>query len=38
VPKDHVVAEGMGSTKPRVPNLGKAGRMKNRRVEITVTQ
>jgi outer membrane protein OmpA-like peptidoglycan-associated protein len=38
VPKDQVVAEGMGSQKPRVPNLGKAGRLKNRRVEIAVTQ
>jgi outer membrane protein OmpA-like peptidoglycan-associated protein len=38
VPKDQVVAEGMGSQKPRVPNLGKAGRAKNRRVEIVVTQ
>jgi len=38
VPKDHVVAEGMGSTKPRVPNLGKAGKLKNRRVEIVVAQ
>jgi outer membrane protein OmpA-like peptidoglycan-associated protein len=36
VPKEHVTAEGMGSSKPRVPNLGKAGRVKNRRVEITV--
>jgi outer membrane protein OmpA-like peptidoglycan-associated protein len=38
VSKDHVVAEGMGSSKPRVPNLGKAGRLKNRRVEIVVVQ
>jgi outer membrane protein OmpA-like peptidoglycan-associated protein len=38
VPKDHVVAEGMGSTKPRVPNLGKAAKLKNRRVEIVVAQ
>ncbi len=38
VPKDQVVAEGMGSSKPRIPNLGKAGRMKNRRVEVVVTQ
>jgi outer membrane protein OmpA-like peptidoglycan-associated protein len=38
VPKDHVVVQGMGSTKPRVPNLGKVGRMKNRRVEVVVTQ
>jgi outer membrane protein OmpA-like peptidoglycan-associated protein len=38
VPKDQVVAEGMGSSKPRVPNLGKVGRMKNRRVEIVVAQ
>ncbi|MGA9653679.1 MAG: OmpA family protein, partial [Polyangia bacterium] len=38
VPKDQVVAAGMGSQKPRVPNLGKAGKLKNRRVEIVVTQ
>jgi OmpA-OmpF porin, OOP family len=38
VPKDHVVAEGMGSTKPRVPNLGKAGKLKNRRIEVVVAQ
>jgi outer membrane protein OmpA-like peptidoglycan-associated protein len=38
VSKDHVVAEGMGSSKPRVPNLGKAGKLKNRRVEIVVVQ
>jgi outer membrane protein OmpA-like peptidoglycan-associated protein len=38
LPKDQVVAEGVGSQKPRVPNLGKAGRLKNRRVEIVVTQ
>ena len=35
---DHVVAEGMGSSKPRVPNLSKAGRLKNRRIEIVVPQ
>jgi outer membrane protein OmpA-like peptidoglycan-associated protein len=38
VPKDQIVTQGMGSTKPRVPNLGKAGRAKNRRVEVVVTQ
>ena len=38
VPKDHVAVEGMGSTKPRAPNLGKAGKLKNRRVEIVVAQ
>jgi outer membrane protein OmpA-like peptidoglycan-associated protein len=38
VSKDQVVAEGMGSSKPRVPNLGKAGKLKNRRVEIVVVQ
>jgi outer membrane protein OmpA-like peptidoglycan-associated protein len=38
VPKDHVVAEGLGSTKPRVPNLGKAGKLKNRRIEVVVAQ
>ena len=38
VPKDQIVTQGMGSTKPRVPNLGKAGKLKNRRVEVVVTQ
>ena len=38
VPKDQILTQGMGSTKPRVPNLGKAGRGKNRRVEVIVTQ
>jgi outer membrane protein OmpA-like peptidoglycan-associated protein len=38
VPKDQILTQGMGSTKPRVPNLGKAGRVKNRRVEVIVTQ
>jgi outer membrane protein OmpA-like peptidoglycan-associated protein len=38
VPKDHVAAEGMGSSKPRAPNVGKAGKLKNRRVEIAVVQ
>ena len=38
VPKDQILTQGMGSTKPRVPNLGKAGKAKNRRVEVTVTQ
>ncbi len=38
VPKDQVTVEGMGSTKPRAPNLGKAGKVKNRRVEIVVAQ
>jgi outer membrane protein OmpA-like peptidoglycan-associated protein len=38
VPKDHVVVQGMGSKKPRVPNLGAAGKLKNRRVEIEVVQ
>jgi len=38
VPKDHVAAEGMGSSKPRVPSLGRAAKLKNRRVEIVVAQ
>ncbi len=38
VPKDQIVTQGMGSTKPRVPNLGKAAKLKNRRVEVVVTQ
>jgi outer membrane protein OmpA-like peptidoglycan-associated protein len=38
VPKDQILTQGMGSTKPRVPNLGKAGKAKNRRVEVIVTQ
>jgi outer membrane protein OmpA-like peptidoglycan-associated protein len=38
VPKDHVVVQGMGSKKPRVPNLGAAAKVKNRRVEIEVVQ
>jgi outer membrane protein OmpA-like peptidoglycan-associated protein len=38
VPKDQILVQGMGSTKPRVPNLGKAGKAKNRRVEVVVTQ
>jgi outer membrane protein OmpA-like peptidoglycan-associated protein len=35
VAADRVVAAGMGSKKPLVPNLGK-GKLKNRRVELTV--
>jgi outer membrane protein OmpA-like peptidoglycan-associated protein len=38
VPRDQIVTQGMGSTKPRVPNLGKAAKAKNRRVEVVVTQ
>jgi outer membrane protein OmpA-like peptidoglycan-associated protein len=38
VPRDQILTQGMGSTKPRVPNLGKAGKGKNRRVEVVVTQ
>lgn len=34
---DRLVAVGMGSTKPRAPNLSRAGRMKNRRVELYVS-
>jgi outer membrane protein OmpA-like peptidoglycan-associated protein len=34
---DRLVAAGMGSKKPIVPNLGK-GRFKNRRIELVVTQ
>jgi hypothetical protein len=35
VTPDRVVAAGMGSKKPLVPNLGK-GKSKNRRIELTV--
>ena len=38
VRKDLVVVQGMGSKKPRVPNLGAAAKLKNRRVEIEVVQ
>jgi outer membrane protein OmpA-like peptidoglycan-associated protein len=38
VPKDQILTQSMGSTKPRVPNLGKAAKLKNRRVEVIVTQ
>ncbi len=36
VGQDRVVAEGMGASKPLVPNLGKAAKPKNRRIEFAV--
>jgi outer membrane protein OmpA-like peptidoglycan-associated protein len=36
IPRERVAPAGMGSSKPLVPNLGKAGRAKNRRVELVV--
>ena len=36
VGQERVVAEGMGASKPLVPNLGKAAKPKNRRIEFAV--
>jgi len=33
---ERIVAEGMGATKPLVPNLGKGAKPKNRRIEFVV--
>jgi outer membrane protein OmpA-like peptidoglycan-associated protein len=34
--QERVVPVGMGATKPVVPNLGKAAKLKNRRIEFVV--
>ena len=36
VGQDRVVPVGMGATKPVVPNIGKAAKLKNRRIEFVV--
>jgi outer membrane protein OmpA-like peptidoglycan-associated protein len=36
VGQERVEAVGMGATKPIVPNLGKAAKLKNRRIEFVV--
>ena len=36
VGQERVVSVGMGATKPVVPNIGKAAKLKNRRVEFVV--
>lgn len=36
VGQERIVAEGMGSTKPVVPNLGRGAKPKNRRIEFSV--
>ena len=36
VGQERVVPQGMGATKPVVPNIGKAAKLKNRRVEFVV--
>jgi len=38
VPRDRVDAKGMGADHPRVPNLRRADRLKNRRVVLRVEQ
>jgi outer membrane protein OmpA-like peptidoglycan-associated protein len=36
VGQERVVSAGMGARKPVAPNLGKAARFKNRRIEFVV--